>query len=130
MLRAAPVCNCKALSIEEENMETIKTLLNLCPVPMVILDDKDNFLFINESFTRLLGYDIKDLPDVSHWFALAYPNDEEYRKERERVWKESSAKLQKKIDFDASALASGTYIYRVRVDRGRQVSAKKMIYLK
>ena len=82
-------------------METIKTLLNLCPVPMVMINEKDDFLFINESFTRLFGYDIDDLPDVNHWFALAYPNNEEYRKERKRVWKETSSLFQQKIDFNA-----------------------------
>jgi len=82
-------------------MESITTLLNLCPVPMVVIDDKDNFLFINESFTRLFGYDIDDLPDVKHWFALAYRNNEEYRKERERVWKEASSQFRQKINLNA-----------------------------
>ena len=82
-------------------METIKALLNLCPVPMAMINEKDDFLFINESFTRLFGYDIDDLPDVSHWFALAYPNNEGYRKERKRVWKETSSLFQQKIDFNA-----------------------------
>lgn len=58
-------------------------------------------VFINESFTRLLGYDINDLPDVNHWFARAYPNDEEYRKEQERVWKVASSQLLHEIDFNA-----------------------------
>jgi len=82
-------------------MEIIKALLNLCPVPMVIVDDEDNFFFINDSFTHLFEYDIQDFPDVSHWFALAYPNNEEYRKERERIWKKSSSRFQQKIDFSA-----------------------------
>ena len=82
-------------------METIKKLLNLCPVPMVIINEEDKFLFINESFTRNFGYDINDLPDVNYWFALAYPNDEEYRRERERVWKEASSQFQQEIDFNA-----------------------------
>jgi PAS domain S-box-containing protein len=82
-------------------METIKILINLCPVPMVILNIEDKAFFINESFTRLLGYDINDLPDVNHWFALAYPNDEEYRKKQQQVWNESSLQFQQKIDYNA-----------------------------
>jgi PAS domain S-box-containing protein len=90
-------------------METITTLLNLCPVPMVMVDDKDNMLFTNESFTRLFGYDLDDLPDLNHWFALAYRNDE-YRRERERVWEEASSQLRQKIDFNAPGrLANITY---------------------
>ena len=76
-------------------------LLDLCPVPMVILNEDDEAIFINESFTRILGYDINDLPDVSHWFARAYPNDEKYRKEQEQVWKAACSKFNQKIDFDA-----------------------------
>jgi PAS domain S-box-containing protein len=82
-------------------MDTIKTLLNLCPVPMVIISEDDKALFVNESFTRLLGFDIDDIPDVNHWFALAYPNDEAYRKDRERSWREASSQFQKEIDFTA-----------------------------
>ena len=82
---------------ETDGMET---LLNLCPVPMVIVNNKDEFVFINESFTRLFGYRLADLQDVGHWFKLAYPN-RTYRKERARVWQQASALFQKKINFNA-----------------------------
>jgi PAS domain S-box-containing protein len=84
-----------------EVMNNIKTLLNLCPVPMVTINEKEEFILINESFTRLFGYDIGDLPDVHHWFTLAYPDNEEYRRKRELAWKEASSNFQQKIDFKA-----------------------------
>ena len=67
---------------------------------MVIVNEKDQAFFINESFTHLFGYDMNDLPDVDHWFALAYPNDDEYREEQKRVWREASSQFQLKIDFN------------------------------
>lgn len=83
-------------------METIKKLLNLCPVPMVILNKEDQVLFINESFTYLAGYDLNDLSAVHCWFARAYPDDEQYRSEQKRVWEMASSRFQQEIDFSAS----------------------------
>ena len=83
-------------------MDTIRKLLNLCPVPMVILDENDKSLIVNDSFTRLLGYDINDIPDVNSWFNRAYPNDAEYRKEQEQVWKTASLQVQQKIDYNTN----------------------------
>jgi len=80
-------------------MERIKSFANLCPVPMVILNCTDKALFINQSFSRILGYDIKDLPDVDHWFAKAYPNDLEYRKIQQHVWKNASSHNRQNIDY-------------------------------
>ena len=33
---------------------------------------------VNDGFTALLGYTIEDIPDVAHWWRLAYP-DTAYR---------------------------------------------------
>ena len=69
---------------------------------MVILNQENKAVVINDSFTRMLGYDINDIPDVNHWFKMVYPNDEKYRREQERIWKEASSQLQREIDFSAS----------------------------
>jgi PAS domain S-box-containing protein len=84
-----------------ENLNLIKSLLNLSPVPMVLINEKDEFLFINEGFSHLFGYNIDDLPDISHWFALAYSHSKEYRKEKEQAWKKASEHFQEHIDFNA-----------------------------
>jgi hypothetical protein len=33
-------------------MDELKTLLNLCPVPMLVVNEKNDVIFLNESFTR------------------------------------------------------------------------------
>lgn len=83
-------------------MRTLKTVLDFCPVPMVVLDDENKGLLINKSFTQFFGYDMDDLPNVNHWFVKAYPNDEEYRKEQERVWIKACSKFQQEVDFKGS----------------------------
>ena len=70
-------------------MESMYTLLNFCPVPMVIVSEDNRFLFVNQSFTHIFGYDLNDIPDIDRWFALAYPEDEQYRNERKLAWKTS-----------------------------------------
>jgi len=46
---------------------------------------------VNDSFTRLFGYTIEDLPDVAHWWPLAYP-DEAYRESIKANWQTRVAK--------------------------------------
>jgi len=40
---------------------------------------------INDKFTALFGYTIADVPDVDHWWPLAYP-DEGYRESIRNEW--------------------------------------------
>jgi formate hydrogenlyase transcriptional activator len=40
---------------------------------------------VNEKFTALFGYTIEDMPDVAHWWPLAYP-DEAYREAVRTEW--------------------------------------------
>ena len=48
---------------------------------------------VNERFTALFGYTIEDMPDVAHWWPLAYP-DQGYR---EAVRSEWQARVEKAI---------------------------------
>lgn len=41
--------------------------------------------FVNAQFVQTFGYTLDDVPTVSAWWELAYP-DEKYRSERKRVW--------------------------------------------
>jgi PAS domain S-box-containing protein len=40
---------------------------------------------VNDAFTRLFGYTKEDMPDVAHWWPLAYP-DEDYRDVVKAEW--------------------------------------------
>jgi len=40
---------------------------------------------VNDMFTRLFGYTIEDMPDVAHWWPLAYP-DKAYRAQVKADW--------------------------------------------
>ena len=42
---------------------------------------------LNDQFTALFGYTIDDVPDVAHWWPLAYP-DETYREKVKAEWQQ------------------------------------------
>src|SRR5215471_11105570 len=42
---------------------------------------------VNDTFTRLFGYTIEDMPDVAHWWPLAYP-DKVYQDTVRADWQE------------------------------------------
>jgi len=62
-------------------------ILNGLPlaVAYATLEENPRIVFINESFTRLFGYTLEDIPRVADWAARAYP-DEAYRRETFRIW--------------------------------------------
>ena len=67
---------------EERNRQ----LLQQCNVAMIVtrgLEQRNEF--VNDRFTALFGYTIEDVPDVAHWWRLAYP-DEVYREVVKAEW--------------------------------------------
>jgi signal transduction histidine kinase len=64
-----------------------KKILNGLPIGAgcATLEANPRMLFINDSFTRLFGYTLEDIPTVADWARLAYP-DEAYRMETFREW--------------------------------------------
>ena len=76
---------------EERNRQ----LLQQCNVAMIVtcgLEQRNEF--VNDRFTALFGYTIEDVPDVAHWWRLAYP-DEVYRKVVNAEWQ---ARVEKAIN--------------------------------
>ncbi len=69
-------------AIEESRREQVRC----CPVAMVLdrSGTNENVLF-NEKFTALFGYAKGDVPDMDHWWHLAYPDDN-YRTEVKAAW--------------------------------------------
>jgi PAS domain-containing protein len=53
--------------------------------------------FMNDKFTALFGYTIDDVPDVDHWWPLAYP-DEAYRQAVRNEWQARVAEVEGPLD--------------------------------
>lgn len=85
----------------EASFEQMKMLLERSPVAMLMTAGADQrIVFLNDKFTELFGYTLAEVPDIEHWWPLAYP-DEAYRAEvqAEWAWKwEKSARDRKDIE--------------------------------
>jgi PAS domain S-box-containing protein len=64
----------------------LRQLMDESPLPMLVLNgDTQRVEFVNNQFTETLGYTIEDIPDLSHWWPLAYP-DPDYRQQVSANW--------------------------------------------
>jgi PAS domain S-box-containing protein len=69
-----------------ESEKQTKQMINASPVAMVVSSGIEQRVeIINDKFIELFGYTIDDMPDVAHWWPLAYP-DEKYREEIKTRW--------------------------------------------
>jgi diguanylate cyclase (GGDEF)-like protein/PAS domain S-box-containing protein len=57
---------------------TTEELLESLTVGVVILNQNEEFVYVNELTNKITGYSINDLENINHWFAEAYP-DPDYR---------------------------------------------------
>lgn len=55
-------------------------LVENLPLPMCIIGKNDAIIYINDQFTQIFGYTLEDVPDLSAWNQLAFP-DERYRRQ-------------------------------------------------
>ena len=68
--------------------ESYREIVLRSPIAMVLTRFPDQRCeVLNDQFTNLFGYTIQDVPDVAHWWPLAYP-DETYREKVKAEWQE------------------------------------------
>jgi diguanylate cyclase (GGDEF)-like protein len=78
-------------STEARTLDTIALtpeFLNLLPIGLQIDDLDARTVFVNDSFTRMLGYGLDEIARPEDWFRLAYP-DPAYRDSVVGEWTES-----------------------------------------
>lgn len=69
----------------QQSEEELRTLIDYSPVAMVVTDAEGRILRLNHRFTELFGYTMQELPDIEHWWRLAYP-DPAYRESVSLEW--------------------------------------------
>lgn len=79
-----------------------KTFFNLLPLPIIIVKHDENSLnhklvFLNNSFTQMIGWDLTEIPDKSHWWNVAYP-EPHYQKVVEDLWELNMESLDSEDD--------------------------------
>lgn len=70
----------------KHNEALFKSMLDSAPLAILLtIGTEEKVEFINSRFTEIFGYTIEDIPDVAHWWPLAYP-DPKYRQKIKQIW--------------------------------------------
>ena len=77
----------QAEAVLKESERRFRQLVENSPVAMAVLFglQEEEIMLVNKKFTELFGYTIQDVPDLAHWWPLAFP-DEKYREEIKATW--------------------------------------------
>jgi PAS domain S-box-containing protein len=73
-----------------ESEERFRMITDHFPLPISIIDDSGNNLYVNKMFTQIFGYTLDDIPTEEDWFSLAFP-EITVREEAILTWKEDRA---------------------------------------
>jgi diguanylate cyclase (GGDEF)-like protein/PAS domain S-box-containing protein len=69
----------------QKEKEMLSIILESTPHGITLIDNQDNYLYVNPYFTEITGYTIKDIPTKEEWFKKAYP-DKNYRQKVLKAW--------------------------------------------
>jgi hypothetical protein len=63
---------------------------DILPVPILVVELKEdslnhNLIYLNNAFSNVIGWSLKEIPDKEHWWKKAYP-DPSYQKVVEDLW--------------------------------------------
>ena len=63
---------------------------DMLPLPIIVVEDIEETLnhplvYLNASFSKVIGWDLEEIPDKEHWWQIAYP-DPQYQKVVARLW--------------------------------------------
>ena len=72
------------LELRQSEMK-FKAILEASPMPLGMNDDQGNITYLNNAFIQTTGYSLEDIPTLTDWWPLAYP-DIEYRQQVIEAW--------------------------------------------
>ena len=75
----------ESASAIKESQEHFKLLVDNIPICLALVDSGQNIFYMNNHLTRIMGYTVKDVPDMQTWWPTGYP-DEQYRAESMARW--------------------------------------------
>ncbi|MFT6123254.1 MAG: hypothetical protein ACJASG_001785 [Oleiphilaceae bacterium] len=66
---------------------------DMLPLPILVVKIinetlNHSLVYLNTSFSEVIGWDLDDIPDKEHWWKTAYP-DPQYQQVVERLWEMS-----------------------------------------
>ena len=76
--------------------EQLSRLIDITPVPLMVIENWQTISYVNRCFSDVLGYTLEDLGSVDHWWQTVIP-DSGYRQEVRLRWENA---VRKSIDDD------------------------------
>ncbi|RQO63010.1 hypothetical protein DBR47_00065 [Paucibacter sp. KBW04] len=70
-----------------DSEQRFRQLFESAPVPLMHAAEDGRILALNQQWVQLLGFTMDDIPTVTEWWLLAYP-DEQIRRSTRRIWQE------------------------------------------
>lgn len=80
----------RALRLERQKLQSIT---EQAPFAKAMIAKNEELEYINPKFKEVFGYDSRDIPNLTEWFRLAYPNPT-YRQEVVSAWLQDLAGLE------------------------------------
>lgn len=131
----------RAEQLLKEERRTFFTVLQKAPYGAVIIDRKGKYLYANQEFTRITGYDLTDVPTGMDWFTKAYP-DPDYRREVLQGWKKDIGTKgitrtfrvrckdgqEKDIEFRPTTLSERRYLFTIADVTERKKSEVNLLH--
>lgn len=79
--------------------EQLRQLMDVTPIPLLIVGLDQSIIYANQKFIELFGYTLEDLPSLEAWWLLAYP-DAEYREQVKKRWNSAVTKtISEHVEF-------------------------------
>ena len=79
----------KAEDSLKKSEQQFHQLIDVSPVPLAILNDNHDFIYLNRRFSEMFGYTLDDLPTIADWWGQAYP-EPHYREEVQLKWMDAA----------------------------------------
>lgn len=71
-------------SLNDDNIQ-LSAIVTALPIPLALFDDKRHLQMLNPEFTKVFGYQLRDIPNLSEWQQRAFP-DPAYREIINAEW--------------------------------------------
>lgn len=68
---------------------SLETVLNNLTMGIAILDEKRNFVYINDLTTKITGYSLNEIQNLEQWFEFAFPDSDQ----RDKIYSTFKEKL-------------------------------------
>ena len=81
-----------------QSEEKFRSLLKLGPVPMGLINREGTISFLNDQHVQLFGYTTSEIPTITEWLHLAFP-DEEYRARAIDKWNKAVDKTSRESNL-------------------------------